>query len=411
MAEDVIVAGAGIGGLAAALALARSGRKVTVVERAAEITEVGAGVQLGPNAFTALRKLGLAEAMEAVCFSPRAVVMRDSDSNAQLARQELGGTFVQRFGEPYRVGFRADVQRVILDAVVGMPDLIDLRLGRGVIGVAQDADGVQVRLDDGDVLPGAALVGADGLWSQVRRALGDASAPRVSGHIAYRAVVPVEHVPPEILSDDVQVWVGPQRHLVSYRLRRGRLLNIVAIIHSARYVEGWNRAGDPRELRRGFEGACAPVLGLIEQIAEDARMWVLCDRDPQEVWSEGRVTLLGDAAHPMLPYLAQGASMALEDAVFLAEALAPAPDDPAEAFRAYQDARAPRTRRVQLAARASGESYHADGERRDARNAALAQSQPQNYEANAWLFDPATPTIDREERHDRAVGLFARARP
>jgi len=402
MSEPIVVAGAGIGGLAAALALSRVGRRVELVERAAEIREVGAGLQVGPNGFRALDRLGIADAVDAICFRPAAIVMRDSVTGEELARQVLGATFEARFGYPYRVAYRADLQAVLLRAVQRSTD-VTISLGDGVSGIEQREDQVEVQLDSGRMIRGSALVGADGIRSRTRDHLLGDGAPRVSGHVAYRAVLPVGAVPADVLSDMVQVWVGPRHHLVCYRLRGGALFNIVAIFHSRREVEGWDTTGDAAELGRAFAGACDGVQRLLAMIA-GWRMWVLCDRDPDDRWTDGRVTLLGDAAHPMLPFLAQGACMAIEDAVALADRVAAA--DIPSAFAAYAAARAPRNASVQLAAREAGIAYHADGAARTARNSAMRARAEDDYEANAWLFesDGPRPTVSTIPR----PGLFGR---
>jgi 2-polyprenyl-6-methoxyphenol hydroxylase-like FAD-dependent oxidoreductase len=388
--EPILVAGAGIGGLSTAVALALKGFKVCIYERAPEIREVGAGLQMGPNGFRAFEQLHVAEAMRRITFKPDAIVLMDSPSGTEICRQELGDSFLQRFGYPYQVGFRADVQSVLLQAARTYPDLIEIHLGDGVGSFVQDDDGVLVELDSGKRAPGFALIGADGLWSQTRTAIVGDAQPRVSGHIAYRAVLPVSEVPSDILTDDVQVWVGPKHHLVCYKLRGGTLFNIVAIFHSARYLEGWDSEADISELRIGFADACQRVQKLLDHV-QTWRMWVLCDRDPVQGWSSGRVTLVGDAAHPMLPYLAQGACMAIEDAVCLADKLSNCHGNVAAAFNAYENARFARTASVQRAAREMGELNHADGIAREMRNKALAARDPRDHEPNAWLFETDGP--------------------
>jgi len=404
MSNPILIAGAGISGLSAAIALAGRGFDVKVLERAPAIREVGAGLQVGPNGIRAFEELGVAEEIRRVTFRPEAIVLMDSPSGMEICRQELTQSFLDRFGHPYQVAFRADVQGVLLEAARRYPDRIEILLGNGVRSLEQDRYRVFARLDDGSRVAGASLIGADGLWSQVRSFVVGDGRPRVSGHIAYRAVLGVDRVPADILTDDVQVWIGPRHHLVCYKLRDGELFNIVAIFHSSRYLEGWDKEADVAELRAGFADACDRVRRLLDHV-QTWRMWVLCDRDPVRHWTEGRVTLVGDAAHPMLPYLAQGACMAVEDSVCLAARLAETPGDMPSAFLAYQNARYPRTASTQLVAREMGVANHLDGEARERRNAVLAARDPRDHESNAWLFETDGPRPAGSE-----AGFFGRFR-
>ncbi len=405
MTEPVLIVGGGIGGLSAALALARLGLASRIIERAPEIREIGAGLQLGPNGFRAFEQLGIAGRMDAISFEPQAVRLIDSVDAMELSHQTLGSKFEERFGHPYRVAYRADVQAVLLDAVRGWPEMVQIDLGDGVSDVAQHDTHVTATLDSGRTLEGGALIGADGIWSTVRDRLLGAEPPRASGHIAYRAVLPVDAVPSSLLTDDVQVWVGPGHHLVCYKLRGGKLFNIIAIVHGDRVINGWDTLGDKEELERGFADACPAVRALVAQI-DHGRMWALCDREPKAGWSQGRITLLGDAAHPMLPYLAQGACMAIEDGVYVADQLAVSPDDPARAFQAYEKARFARTASVQRAARETGAINHARGVEREKRNAFLARRRPDDYESVAWLFGGDGPRADTATGAE--IGIFGR---
>jgi 2-polyprenyl-6-methoxyphenol hydroxylase-like FAD-dependent oxidoreductase len=388
--EPVVIAGAGIGGLSAAISLARHGFAVTVYERVAQLREVGAGIQLGPNAFRMFERLGVQHAMQEIAFEPRAIVLMDSLSGSEICRQRLTGSFQSRFGYPYRVGHRTDVQKVLLQAARSYPDRVELRLGEGVRSFVQTERNVTVTLEGGATAVASALIGADGLWSVVRQAILGDGPPRVSGHIAYRAVLSAPDISPDLLSDNVEVWVGPRHHLVCYKVSGGNSLNIVAIFHSSRYLEGWDTSGDAAELNAGFADACSRVRRLLSFV-QTWRMWVLCDRDPMRGWSRGRVTLLGDAAHPTLPYLAQGACMALEDAVSLADRIARQSDNVPAALSEYERVRLERTASVQQTAREMGEIYHADGQAREARNKALAARDPDDHEPNAWLFGTDGP--------------------
>jgi 3-hydroxybenzoate 6-monooxygenase len=380
-----LIAGGGIGGLVTAYALARKGFPVRVLEQAPEFKEVGAGIQLGPNIFRALDRIGLTDAILADAWQPAAQEMRCALSGELITRIPLGDAFIDYFNEPYAVTHRADIHGVYLKACQSS-NLIMLENNRRVDDFEDDGETVTAVLADGERVEGRALIACDGMWSTVRKKIVGDGAPRVSGHIAYRAVLQRAEVPDDLWRPDVVLWAGPRTHFVHYPLRRGQLYNLVAVFHSDRYVEGWNAEADPDELWSHFEGQRPEVLRLLERI-ETWRMWVLCDREPIKEWTKGRVTLLGDAAHPMLQYLAQGACMATEDAVWLAEKVAEQPEDPEEAFRAYQQQRYLRTGRVQIMARVYGEFYHARGVAAELRNAMLSGRTPeQSYEGIAWLY-------------------------
>jgi 2-polyprenyl-6-methoxyphenol hydroxylase-like FAD-dependent oxidoreductase len=381
----VLIVGGGIGGLATALALGRKGFRVELLEQAAEFKEVGAGIQLGPNVFRMLDILGLTEAVSRDAVFPEALLMRDSITGEEITRVPLDDRFVEKFRHRYGVTHRADLHRTILDACRAS-DRIALRPSQKVVDVDEKGDGVTVRTQDGGSYRGAALIGCDGLWSAMRaRIVGDGK-PVVSGHIAYRAVIPTADMPKELRLNSMVLWAGEKAHLVHYPLRRGELFNLVAVFHSDRYEEGWDSFGDPAELNARYADKCEAVRSLLKKI-ESWRMWVLCDRPPIKEWSRGRMTLLGDAAHPMLQYLAQGACMAIEDAVCLAEEAARARGDFTAAFQAYQAARYLRTGRVQIMARVYGEFYHASGVARELRNMMLSGRAPNDaIESMEWLY-------------------------
>ena len=381
----ILIVGAGIGGLAAAVALARVGQASRVIEQSRELKEVGAGIQLAPNAFAAFRQMGVADAIDAVAFHPDNQVMLDSITGEEITRVQLGSAFAERFGHPYAVAYRPDIHAELLRACRDLPGLVSIEIGKGVTGFEETDTGVRASCTDGSTIEGRALIGADGLWSRVRQEIVGDGRPRVSGHIAYRAVLPLAEVPEELRHDDVRLWAGPKNHLVTYKLRRGELFNLVAVFHSDRYVEGWDAVADKDELMARFAGVRPEVKRLLDLI-ETWRMWVLCDRVPIRTWSRGRATLLGDAAHPMLQYLAQGSSMACEDAVCLAAMVERHPGDIASAFAAYETARYLRTGRVQETARYFGDFYHADGVKRELRNLMVAGRDSANYEGNAWLY-------------------------
>jgi len=388
---NLIVAGGGIGGLAAAYVLGRGGHRVTVLEQAGTYGEIGAGIQLGPNIFRMFEYLGLTEAVNRVAFFPPGLGMNDVRTGEKVVRVPLGETARAAYGYPYGVIYRVDLHQVFLDACKALPN-VALRTSSKVESFDQDASRVSVRLAGGEVLQGDALIGADGLWSRIREAVVGDGKPRVSGHIAYRAVLRREDVPAHLWNDDVLLWGGEKTHLVHYPLRRGELFNLVAVFHSNRYDEGWNTFGDTAELNERFSQAVPQVRELLGKI-ETWKMWVLCDREPVQNWSKGRVTLLGDAAHPMLQYLAQGAGQAIEDAVVLGEALRSAHGEVAPAFQKYQQARYLRTGRVQLTARFYGDIYHAAGVQRELRNQLFqGGKESAGFAGLKWMYEGIDPT-------------------
>ncbi len=404
MAElPILVVGGGIGGLAAALALARKGLAVRVFEQSSEFKEIGAGIQLGPNVYRMFETLGLTDAIERTSVHPENLVMMDGLTGEQVIRVPVGSdAFRERFGGYlYGVIHRADLHQVLLDACKAQKN-VRLNELKKVLRFEERGERVAVHLEGGEVVEGCALIGCDGLWSKIRNQLLGDGKPRVSGHIAYRAVLPRKDVPDGLWQNNVVLWAGPKTHLVHYPLRRGELYNLVAVFHSDKYEEGWNVYGDPGELERKFADERPEVKRLLAKI-NAWKMWVLCDREPVREYSRGRVTLLGDAAHPMLQYLAQGANMAIEDAVVLAAYVELAERDFAKAFRWYQDERYLRNARVQVTARYYGDIYHAAGVVREVRNWFLGpkpgadpKAKP-SFEGVAWLYEGIrVPTAPRD---------------
>jgi salicylate hydroxylase len=392
-----IISGGGIGGLAAALVLAQDGHAVTVLEQADTFAEIGAGIQLGPNIFRMFDTMGLTEAVNRVAFFPPGLGMNDVRTGEKIVRVKLGDLARATYGFPYGVIYRADLHQLLLQACQRRPG-ITLRTQAKVESFEQSADGVRVKLADGangadgESLHASALIGADGLWSKIREAIVGDGKPRVSGHVAYRAVLRRDQVPAHLWSEDVTLWGGEKTHLVHYPLRRGELFNLVAVFHSNKYDEGWNTFGDSAELTERFAQACPQVRELLGKI-DTWKMWVLCDREPVKNWTDRRVTLLGDAAHPMLQYLAQGAGQAIEDAVVLREALRFTRGDVPKAFQKYQQARYLRTGRVQLTSRFYGDIYHASGVQRELRNQ-LFQSGAESagFAGLKWMYDGIEPS-------------------
>jgi 2-polyprenyl-6-methoxyphenol hydroxylase-like FAD-dependent oxidoreductase len=383
--KPILIVGGGIGGLATALALLRKGFAVSLFEQAAELKEIGAGIQLGPNVFKMFEMLGLTDAIRKLASFPDGLVMRDSITAEEVTSIKLGPEFDRKFRYPYGLIYRADLHRVLLDAC-SASDLVTLQASHKIVGVDDRADGVTITDQDGKTHDGVALIGCDGLWSTVRPLIVGDGKPVVSGHVAYRAVLKTEDMPEAMRWPSMVIWCGEKVHLVHYPMRGGELFNLVAVFHSARFEEGWNTFGDAAELQERFAQTCEPVRTVLAKV-ETWRMWVLSDRPPVKNWTKGRMTLLGDAAHPMLQYLAQGACMAIEDAVCLADQLEKHGGDYNAAFLGYQALRYLRTGRVQIMARVYGEFYHAAGVARELRNQMLGGRDPAAaMESMEWLY-------------------------
>ena len=390
----VLVVGGGIGGLATALALARKGIPVQVLEQAPEFTEIGAGIQLGPNVFRMFEVLGLTEQMFHWAAFPEGLEFRDSITTETIVDLKIDKGFHDKYRAPYGVIHRADMLNVIFDACKSS-NLIRFATSQKVVSIEDDGNSVTAKTETGETYKGAALVGCDGLWSTVREKIVGDGKPVVSGHIAYRAVLPTDEWPKEYRVPKMIVWCGEKTHLVHYPLRRGELFNLVVVFHSDRYEEGWDTYGDPAELHARFVDKCEPVRTLLTKV-NAWKMWVLCDRPPIKDWSKGRITLLGDAAHPMLQYLAQGGNMAMEDAVCLAIQIEANGSDYEAAFKTYRDLRYLRTARVQLMARVFGEIYHASGVNRELRNKLLREWSEEGSIDMSWLYgeQPELPHVD-----------------
>ncbi len=380
----VLVAGGGIGGLAAALALVRQGFRVTVLEQSPEIGEIGAGIQLGPNAFHAFDALGIGEKARGRAVYTDYMVMHDAIDAYQVGKIPTGEAFRQRFGNPYAVIHRADVHLSLLEGAQET-GLVDFHTSTRVVGIEQDGDGVTVTAQDGRTFRGVALIGADGVKSVVRQQyVGDPA--RVTGHVVYRAVVEKQDFPQELQWNAASIWVGPNCHLVHYPLRGGEQYNVVVTFHSREQEEWGVREGSKEEVQSYFQDICPKARQLID-LPKSWKRWATADRQPIGQWTYGRVTLLGDAAHPTTQYMAQGACMAMEDAVTLGESLRSCGNDWTQALDLYQRARVARTARIVLSSREMGRIYHAKGVERLVRNDLWRGRTPERfYDAMEWLY-------------------------
>lgn len=347
------IVGGGIGGVALAGALLQRGFEVRIFERAPAFGEIGAGIQMTPNAVKVIKALGLLDKMLAAGFLPRALVGRNWRSARENFRTPLIDTCPVLYDAPFIHIHRADLHAILATMV---PDGV-ATFGVSCTGIRQEKDKAVALFSDGTEFEADLIVGADGVRSVVRSALFGAEDPRFTGHMCYRAVVPVEGVV-DYVSPDTSFWLGPHGHVVTYYVRGGKAVNIVAVTETASWVEeSWNAPSTKEEMLGAFRGWHRNVETLFQRV-DQVFKWGLFDRDPMKTWSEGRVTLLGDAAHPMLPFLSQGAAMAIEDAYVLAAALDAHGQDVASALRDYEAERLPRTSRVQLEARERGRTYH-----------------------------------------------------
>ena len=380
----VIVAGGGIGGLAAALALVRQGFNVKVLEQSPQIGEIGAGIQIGPNAFHAFDALGVGEKARSRAVFTDEMVMHDALDETLVGRIATGEAFRQRFGNPYAVIHRVDVHLSLLEGAQETGKVEFLTSTRAV-HVEQDDAGVTVIDQNGQQHRGLALIGADGVKSVVRQQYVN-DPPRVTGHVVYRSVIDKKDFPADLQWNAASIWVGPNCHLVHYPLRGGEQYNVVVTFHSREQEEWGVTEGSREEVQSYFQGICPKARQLID-LPKQWKRWATADREPIGQWSFGRATLLGDAAHPTTQYLAQGACMALEDAVTLGEALRACNNDFVQAFELYQKSRVARTARIVLSAREMGRIYHAKGVERLVRNELWkGRTQERFYDAMEWLY-------------------------
>jgi len=385
-ARPVLIAGGGIGGIAAALGLAQKGIPSILLEKASVLGEIGAGIQLGPNAFHAFDYLGIGEAARGMAVYIDQLRLMDALSAEEITHVDLREPFRARFGNPYAVVHRGDLHGVLLKACRDH-ELIELRVSAEVIGYDQDGASVTAYLASGDDVTGSLLIGADGLWSNIRKKVIADGPPRVSGHTTYRSVIPTGEMPEDLRWNAATLWAGPKCHIVHYPLSGWKVFNLVVTCHNDAPEPVAGKPVSDHEVMRGFAHVHARAQNIIRH-GKNWKAWVLCDRDPRESWVDGRVALLGDAAHPMLQYFAQGACMALEDAVCLSHMLDAYPDDHAAALERYNSQRFPRAARVQLLSRAIGEHiYHPSGEHARLRNAIMSAKTSEDYYGDlAWLY-------------------------
>ncbi len=382
----VIIAGGGIGGLAAALGLARKGVACTVLERSSELVEIGAGIQIGPNAFHCFDYLGVGDEARAKAVYIDSLRLMDAVSGDPIAKIPLDEKFRERFRNPYAVVHRADLHAVLLEACRSSK-LVDLRTSHAVKAYEQNGSSVRVECENGSSFEASALIGADGLRSDIRQQLVGDGEPRVSGHTTYRSVIPTGQMPEDLRWNAATLWAGPKCHIVHYPLKGWKLFNLVVTYHNDVDEAVAGKPVSKDEVRQGFEHIAPRARQIIEH-GDDWKLWVLCDRDPILGWVDGRVALLGDAAHPMLQYFAQGACMAMEDAVCLSHMFELHAADIETALDNYMRQRRVRTARVQLDSRLIGEYiYHADGATAEVRNHIMSNLTPEQwFDRLGWLY-------------------------
>ena len=378
-----LIVGGGIGGLATALALARRGRPVHVVEKSPAFGELGAGLQLAPNAMAVLDRLGVAGALAAHAVHPRRLVWMDALSAERITEIDLGAAFRRRFGQSYIVMHRGDLLAVLLEAC-RQERLVTLEPGREISAIEDLGDRARAHAADGRAYEAELLIGADGLHSPVRRLISDDQLV-YDGLVAYRGAIPIERMSTHAGLDNVVMWVGPEMHFVQYPIRRAELYNQVAVFRSRRYTPTSDDWGTPDELDAHYAQTCDYVRSCVALMWRDKR-WPMVDRKPIASWVRNRIALMGDAAHPMYQYIAQGACQAIEDALALAESVAASPGDMARALAAYEVRRVRRTARVQLTARAMGALFRLDGVAAAVRNELMAARAHDDYAPLDWLY-------------------------
>ncbi|MFD1328009.1 3-hydroxybenzoate 6-monooxygenase [Mycoplana ramosa] len=410
--HPILIAGGGIGGLATAIGLAHRGFRTLVLEKAPELGEIGAGIQLGPNAFHAFDALGVGEIARNMAVYVDSLRLMDALTAEEVANIPLGDAFRARFGNPYAVIHRGDLFGVFLRACQDHP-LVVLRTNAEVVDYDQDASSVTAILANGERIAGHMLIGADGLWSNVRKRVANDGPPRVSGHTTYRSVIPTENMPEDLRWNAATLWAGPKCHLVHYPLSDWKVFNLVVTYHNDAPEPVAGLSVSHEEVMRGFQHIHPKAQQIIEH-GQNWKLWVLCDRDPITKWQDGRVVLLGDAAHPMMQYFAQGACMAMEDAVCIGLEIEAAAGDPERAISGYLAKRQMRTARVQLQSRWIGENiYHPAGGHAELRNTIMKAKSPVDwYDTLQWLYggpqhnagEQHTISLQTENLPQRAAG-------
>lgn len=353
----ILIAGGGIAGLTAALCIARQGFNVELFEQSGGFEEVGAGLQVSPNGARILYRLGLRDALESYAFHPASLDLRLGQSGTSIFSIPLRERCLEAYTAPYLHLHRADLINVLLDALSDEP-LARLHLSSGITGYETSRHSVELHLENAMTQSGDILIGADGIHSAIRRQMHGDDAARFTGNVAWRATLPATEELRRLIPPAATVWTGPRRHAVTYYLRGGELINFVGVVEQSDWTsESWTEEGDTKRLQSEFSAFALPVQALLQHVTACFR-WALHDRPPLPHWIDGRVALMGDAAHPMLPFMAQGAVMAMEDAATLSALLARSPQDPISALNTYQKTRLPRATRVQAASRANMQTFH-----------------------------------------------------
>jgi 2-polyprenyl-6-methoxyphenol hydroxylase-like FAD-dependent oxidoreductase len=384
--QPIIIVGGGLGGLTTALALGRAGRPVRILEQAPEFGAIGYGIQLGPNVIPMFDRLGVTDAVLAKGDVPDACIMLDAYSGDEIARIPLGASFRARFRHPYVIIHRVDLHQVLMDACREHPE-ITFEPGTLASGFEDRGDRVVVHIADGRSVEGGALIGADGLRSTIRAQLRQEGEPHQFGYVAQRTIVPMSAVADAVPRQNVYLWSGPGFHMVHYPLRHGTLFNMVAVYRTPTFADRLDEQHHRAEIARIYAGT-HPAMQTMLDMMELERRWPLADRDPIRHWHKGRVTTVGDAAHPTLQSLAQGACMAIEDGVCLATLIDLADGDHARAFAQYQSARYRRTARLQLESRYMWGIYHAEDIARDVmRDTFAGRTEDDVFRCLAWLYD------------------------
>lgn len=383
----LLIVGGGIGGLTTALALAKRGRDVRVIERATEFGEIGAGIQIAPNASRVFEEIGVLSELHTCAVLPARIVWMDMISGRQLTDLDLGAAFIEHYTYPYMVLHRSDLLDVLLRACRSH-SRITLETDRDVVDILDRSDYMEVNCANGQSYHAEALIAADGIWSKGRTLIDPHSAPVFDHFIAYRGAIPIERVSKLAGMDNVMLWSGPNRHFMQYPVRRGELFNQVAVFRSSNPSPNTADWGGPDELDAAYADVCPQLKAGLALIQRD-RHWVMADREPLERWTKNRMTLLGDAAHPMYQYAAQGACQAVEDASAIAESLA-AERDVVAAFAAYESKRRLRTARVQRTARWFGDVMHLSGPGLFFRNLLLGARSPRDYHEFDSLYGYGT---------------------